>query len=296
VRQLTWIDRSGKAEPIQAPPRFYTNGAVSPDGQRLAVEIIGSSSGIWIYDLAGDKLTPLSAMWSTQFPLWSPDGKRVVYQGTRSGFRNLFWRPADGGGEEERLTQSENLQTPGSWSPDGRFLLFSETAPDTGDDIWVLDVTGDRQPSIFLRTEFNEQSPVLSPDARWVAYTSDETGRTEIHVQPFHVPGTKWLISDEGGNQPTWSRDGRELFYTNGNRMMVVDISAESTFAAGSPRLLFEGHQEPGTTGISFFDVSLRAQRFLTVQPAHAEEPPTQITLVINWLDELKQRFSGDRR
>ena len=155
----------------------------------------------------------------------------------------MFWKPADGSGTEERLTTSQYPQVAQSWSPDGKVLAFHEVHPTTGRDIWLLPLEGDRKPRPFLQTSFNERVPMFSPDGRWLAwlaYVSDESGREEVYVQPFPGPGGKWQISTEGGSEPVWARNGRELFYRNGQKMIAVEITARPTFAAARPRLLFE--------------------------------------------------------
>jgi eukaryotic-like serine/threonine-protein kinase len=247
LQRLVWVDGNGDIEPIPAPPRAYTTPVViSPDGQYAAVPITGSTIRIWSYDFSRATLTPLTSGPTSQVPVWTPDGKRIVYRGTRTGFRNLFWKAADGSGEEERLTTSQNPQTPGSFSPDGKWLAYHENSSTTGYDIWVLALDGDRKPQVFLKTPFNEGVPRFSPDDRWLAYMSTESGRPEIYVRPFPVSAGKWPISTEGGNEPIWSRDGRKLYYVNGEKMMAVDITTQPVFKAGLPRFLYEGRFESG--------------------------------------------------
>jgi Tol biopolymer transport system component len=188
------------------------------------------------------------------------------------------------------LTTDEGIQTPGSWSPDGQSLVFYDISPATGNDIWVLPMEGDRRPQVFLRSPAQEEAPTFSPDGRWLAFTSNESGRDEVYVQPFPGPGGKLQISTEGGNEPLWSRNGRELFYRNGDKMMAVEITTQPTFTAGSPRLLFEGRYEFSPNGVAGYDVSLDGQRFLMVQPVEPEQPATQINVVLNWFEELKRR------
>src|SRR2546426_1271320 len=197
VRRLVWVDRKGIIEPLPAPPRAYDDPALSPDGRQAAVAITAGTSGIWIYDFSRATLTPLTTMGSAQAPFWTPDGKRIVYRETRSGFRNLFWKPADGSGEEERLTTSENLHTVGSFTPDGKWLAFREQNPVTNDDIWLMPLDGDRKPQVFLKTPFGESNPRFSPDGHWLAYTSNESGRNEVYVRRFPDPRGKWQISTE---------------------------------------------------------------------------------------------------
>ena len=196
----------------------------------------------------------------------------------------------------ERLTTSENAQSPSSWSPDGQALAFFESpsgqALQGGNrDIWVLPMEGEREPEPYIQTPFDEGGAVFSPDGRRLAYASDESGRVEVYVQPFPTPGAKWQISAEGGMEPVWSRDGRELFYRNGDRMMAVDITTEPSFSAGTPKMLFEvDFEEYGGVGRAEFDVTPDGQRFLMIKAVEPEQPVTKINVVLNWFEELQQR------
>ena len=205
------------------------------------------------------------------------------------GALNLFWKPADSSGSAEQLTESEHAQRPLSWSPDGQVLAFSELHPTMGSDIWVLPLQGERKPRPFLQTQFDEAWAVFSPDGHWLAYTSNESGRYEVYVQPYPGPGGKWQISNEGGDEPVWAKNGRELFYRNGDKMMAVEVTTQPTFHAGTPTLLFEGqywHQ----VGLwrADYDITPDGQRFLMIQLGE-QEAVTQINVVLNWFEELKR-------
>jgi len=293
-QRLVWVDGKGNVQLLPGPPQAYSTPVISPDGRYAAVMIRGATRRIWIYDFSRATLTPLTEGPSSDIPIWTPDGKHVVYRGTRRGYRNLYWRPADGSGPEERLTTSDNPQGPQSFSPDGRWLAFYENDNTTGFDMWVLRMDGDHTPQVLRKTRFNEGVPRFSPDGRWLAYVSDESGRQEIYVQPFQMPGRRWLISTDGGNEPVWSRDGRRLFYVNGDKMMAVDITMQPAFVAGSPRLLYEGRFQSGweLNATSGYDVSLDG-RFLRVQAVEPEQPERHINVVINWFQELNQRVLG---
>jgi len=295
-RRLVWVDRHGNSEPLPVPLRGYVNPAIAPNGRNAAVDIIGPTYGIWIYDFARTTLTPLTSGGSSQAPSWAPDGQHIAYRATRAGFRNLFWKASDGNGDEERLSTSENIHTPASWSPDGKRLVFVESNPATSGDILVLPLDGDRKPQVFLKTPFSEQSPHVSPNGHWLAYSSNESSGFEIYVRPFPGPGAKLQISTNGGTEPIWSRDGRELFYINGDKMMAVDVSAKPTLTAGPPHLLFTGRFLPSTNAVSAYDVSLDGRRFLKVQSTEADETASRIDIVINWFQELKQRESSQKR
>jgi Tol biopolymer transport system component len=194
------------------------------------------------------------------------------------------------------LTSSPNSNVPMSWSPDGQVLAFMETNPITGPDIWMLRLS-DRKPLPFLQTPFNESVPRFSPDGRWLVYISNESGRYEIYVQPYPGPGGKWQISTDGGTEPAWNPNGRELFYRSGDKMMAVDIATQSGFAAGKPRMLFEGRYERSPATSPNYDVSPDGQRFLMLKPSEQEAAaPTQINVVLNWFEELKRRVPAEKK
>ena len=290
-RRLVWAGRDGRVEPLAAPPRNYSgNAVISPDGRRAAVDIETGTVGVWLYDFLRATLTPLTTgKGSSQAPRWTPDGTHIVYRGTRAGFRNLWWKTVDDTANEERLTTGKLTQTPGSWSGDGQWLAYYEIDPATGSDIWALPSGGDRKPRVVVRTPSAEGYPRLSPDGRWLAYTSDESGRDEVLVQSFPEPGGRTQISTSGGVEPVWSRDGRELFYLKGDAMMVVEIRTSPTFAAGAPRKLFEGRYVLSPNNVASYDVSSDGQRFLRVQPMHPDPPTDQIQVGLNWFEELKR-------
>ena len=297
--QLVWVNRNGMEQPLAAPARSYTHPRFSPDGRRIAAGILGQESQTWVYDLARDTLTRLTFE-GTYNPVsaWTPDGKRIAIESNKDGPPNIFLQRADGSGGLERLTHSENIQVPVSWSPDGQLLAFFDFNPAaSGADIWVLRMS-DRKVQPFLRTRFNEAAPRFSPDGHWLAYISDESGRYEVYVQPYPVPGGKWQISTEGGGEPAWNPNGRELFYRNGDKMMAVEIATQPGFAAGKPRTLFEGRYElaPAVL-VDNYDVSPDGQRFLMLKPAEQEQATlTQIVVVQNWFEELKQKVPTGKK
>jgi serine/threonine-protein kinase len=285
-RRLVWVDRQGKVEPLPAPPRTYANPQISLDGRFAAVEVQAGTIGIWLYDFSRAALRPLTFSGSSQSPVWSPDGKRVAYRGTRMGFRNLFWKLTDGSGEEEeRLSASPNVQTPASWSPDGKWLAYFENV-----DLWVLPLEGERKPQTFVSTPFTEFNARFSPDGRWIAYSTNESGRLEIYVRPFPGPGTRTQVSTDGGYAPVWAPDGRELFYVRGDQMLAVQTTTQPVFRVGTPRILFEGSFLGGLANSPGYDVSPDGRRFLRVQAVEPEKPATQIDVSLNWFEELKRR------
>ena len=283
-RNLVWVTRDGTEQPLSAPARQYDWPRLSPDGRRVAAEINGQT---WVYDIARETLTRL-AFDGTQndAPAWSPDGIRIAMRSNREGQPGIYWQMADGSGGQERLSPATLGGTPLSFSPDGRIAFF-RTEAKTKRDIWVLSIK-DREASVFLDTAATEGAPRFSPDGRWIAYVSDESGGPEIYVQPYPGPGGKWQMSANGGIEPAWNPNGRELFYRNGDRMMAVPITAQPTFSAGRPAMLFEGDYLSSpfpATGVTY-DVSRDGQRFLMVKE---EASATQINVVVNWFEELRR-------
>jgi hypothetical protein len=303
--RLVWVSRNGAEQPLSPPARAYLGPRLSPDGRRVAVDIQEPESQIWLYDLSRETLTRLTFEGNNNLaPLWSPDGKRIAFISSKDGPQNIFWQLADGSGGLERLTTSDYTHVPMSWSPDGQLLSYTEVNPTTGYDLWVLRV-GDpsagsgqaRKAQPFLRTPYNESVSRFSPDGRWLAYISDESGRYEIYVQPYPGPGGKWQISTEGGREPVWNRNGRELFYRSGDKMMAVDIATQPNFSAGKPHVLFEGPYEPAPLTNPNYDVSPDGQRFLMLKPVEqAQAAPTQINVVLNWFEELKQKVPAGKK
>jgi len=296
-RRLVWVSRNGTEQPLAAPARAYRAPRLSPDGRRIALAIEEQETQAWLYDLSRETLARLTFEGNTNFnPVWTPDGNRIVFQSNREGPQNLFWQWADGSGGLERLATSEYVNAPMSWSPDGQLLAFLEVNPNTGYDILVLRLT-DRKTQPFLRTPFNESAARFSPDGRWLAYISDESGHWEIYVQPYPGPGGKWQISTEGGTEPLWNPNGRELFYRSGDKMMAVEITTKPSFSAGKPKVLFEGRYQlaPGT--FPNYDVSPDGQRFLMLKPSEqGAASPTQINVVLNWFEELKRNVPAAKK
>jgi len=292
---LVWVNRTGAEERLKAPVQAYDYLELSPDGRRLAVSI--GTHEVWLFDLARETLTPLTSGGDvTLDPVWSPDGKRIAFSSATEGQLNLYWQMADGTGGPERLRSSDHAELPSSWSPDGQLLAFTRLASGTGSDIWVLRLS-DRKAEPFLQTSAQESAARFSPDGHWLAYVSDASGRNEVYVQPYPGPGGRWQISTDGGGQPVWNRNGRELFYQNGDQMMAVDVSTGPNFSAGKPRMLFEGPHASSSSLLSpFYDVSPDGRRFLMLKPVEQDQAAlTQINLVLNWTEELKRLVPIER-
>jgi serine/threonine-protein kinase len=297
---VSWLDRAGRVSTLRAAPSVWTNPAFSPDGRRLALEIMDATSNLWVYEWERDTLARVTFEASDSArPVWTPDGRRLAFAATRAdspGF-NLFWARADGTGEVQRLTESKNLQFPVSWHPSGRFLAFTEIRPGTSEDLMILPIEGDEasgwkpgKPTVFLGTGAAELEPTFSPDGRWIAYASTEAGRPDVYVRPYPGPGGKWLISTDGGMNPMWSRARHELFYTLDQRIMVVPYGVDGdSFRPDKPR---------EWSSIRF--VSRQRQRSVDLHPdgdrlALATTSQTvrtkqdKVVLVFNFFDELKR-------
>ena len=300
-RTLVWVDRNGKEEPLQAPPDSYMDPRISPDGTKLALSIGDrlTNTDIWIWDLIRKTMTRLTfESTHATLPLWTPDGKRIVFSSHRDPAHGIYWRFADGTGKEERLAsrQDRNL-FPASWAGDRSMLLVETAPPGTSSfDIGAISMEGKREFRLSLQENYVESRAQVSPNGRWMAYASDESGRNEIHVRPFpDVQKGKWPVSTSGGDSPLWTRDSRELLYRNGDAVMAVSVKTDPDFRLEPPRILFRGtyvaseiksYPDPSNT----WDISPDGRRFLMIKEAGAEGSPRKINIVLNWLDELKQR------
>ncbi len=291
--QLTWFDRRGAQVGVLGDRAAYMDFSISPDLERVAVTVTDPRVGppdLWIYEIARGLRTRFTfePLADTR-PLWSPDGSSIAFSSNRKGNHDLYVKPYAGSADEEVLFEADHDELVESWSPDGGSLAYtSRGAPGTLEDIWVLPLSGERKPIPFIQTQFLERDAQFSPDGRWIAYASDEAGRSEVYVAPFPGPGRKWQISVAGGIRPRWRQDGREIYYLDEeNRINAVEVRQEgATFAVGAVRPLFAIRpQRPGSIYQAFPD----GQRFL-VNMAVVEEHPAPLTLVVNWTAELKRR------
>ena len=288
LSELTWVDRSGKKLDVLGDPADYFEPRISPDGRRVAIAI-EDPGDIWIYDLARRVRTRLTFSGSDDFaPTWSPDSTRVAFSSQRTGSGDIYAKTASGTGADELLSTSKIFKVPNSWSPDGRYIAYVAFQGALGSkaDLWLLSLA-DRKTSPILQSPFDELQGVFSPDGRWLAYASNESGRFEIYVQPFPGPGGKWQISTAGGTQPRWARGGRELFFiAPGGRIMSVEIRTSTIVEAGTPQVLFSASLKnaPGPP----YDVSSDGQRFLVNVPIGEESAPP-ITLVQNWTAAIER-------
>jgi Tol biopolymer transport system component len=256
------------------------------------VALADQESQLWVYDFGRETLTRLTfAGTNNSAPVWTPDGKRIAFESNQANQEapgNLFWQLADGSGGLERLTTSEAPSLPRSFSPDGQRLAFIEVS-NTGASIWMLRLS-DRKAEPFIRTAFGNSVPDFSPDGRWLAYVSSESDPDQVYVQPYPGPGGKYQISTEGGTEPVWNPNGRELFYRSGEKLMAVDITAQPSFSVGKAKMLFGGPYVPDALTFPYYDVSPDGQRFLMIKPSEQTRSLTQIVVVQNWFEELKQK------
>jgi serine/threonine-protein kinase len=291
--ELLWVDRRGKQQRVTETLQRYSDPALSPDGRRVAVTVIGDSRDVWIHDLGRGTLTRLTFGDTAEFnPVWTPDGRRLIYSLEEPQY-NLYWKPADGSGPGERLLTSPFDKQPTSVSPEGKVLAYHEVNPETRTDLWVLPLEGKREPKLFLRTPFQESGAVFSPDGRWLAYHSDESGQWEVYVQAYPGPGGKVQISAQGGSHPLWSREGRELFYWNDDKLMAVPVTTQAGFSAGQPEEVFQGRYELNENHPSYA-VARDGRRFLVVRVPQ-ESLPRQLNVVVNWFEELRRRAPTDK-
>jgi hypothetical protein len=287
---LVWVDQKGREEPIGALEFPFYMPRLSPDGRRIAYVTLGRDARLWVYDPDTGANTPLTDEGRANYPIWSPDGKRILFSWHKSLADNLYWLPYDGSAPMERLTTGEFMQTAGSFSPDGKTVALMEINPDTGGDILILDVRS-RRVTPFLNSKISwEVQPEFSPDGRWLAYASHESGQDEIYVRPFPGPGQRLPVSSEGGEMPLWSRKGKQLFWLWEEAMWAADVRMDGGFATGKPRLLFKKPQLDWGSVNRSYDLSLDGRRFLMVkQEQRKPTPVTEMTLVENWFEEIKR-------
>jgi Tol biopolymer transport system component len=295
--QLVWFDRAGLTlATIPLPPGSYAAPSLSPDGRRVIVTKANSptSYDLWLVDLeraVPTRLTSDGLVASVDATgVWSPDGGHAAYMYNRSGFYDVYWVPTTRPGPPEPLVQSNVIfKIPATWSPDGRYMVFSQSEA-TEWDLWLLPLRGDRKPLPYLRTPFNEYNAAISPDGRWLAFDSDETGASEIYVGAFPEPGEKYRVSTAGGNHAQWSKNGKELviwttadvqIFSRGS-ILAVDVQTTPTFKAGTPRVLFTPRGD--LMGLA---PSADLQRFLAAVPVEGASPAS-ITVVLNWQAALK--------
>jgi serine/threonine-protein kinase len=301
---IYWMDSEGNFTPLRETPGNYHNPAFSLDGKRLALQIFdGRRYDIWVYELERNNLTRLTFNGEANTnPLWTPDGQRIVYSSQeKGGAFNLWWIRADGAGDAQRLTESKSPQYAGSWRPDGKVLAIQQINPDTGNDIMTLPIEGNEksgwkpgEPKPFVNSPFEEMNPAFSPDGRWLAYRSNESGNSEVYVRPFPGPGGKWQISTGGGGYPKWSRNGKELFYgTPDFKIMVVSYTAfGDSLHTDKPQLWSPGQFINRGLGNYTFDLHPDGKRFAVLKTPGAEQTAAvnKVSFIFNFFDELRSK------
>jgi serine/threonine-protein kinase len=285
--QLVMVDRRGAEELVSEESRNFAGVALSPDGDRLALTIVDeAATDVWLYDMSLETFSPRTFGGENVYPSWSRDGNHIVFSSDRSGRGRGLWRVrADGSGQPEPVydVDSEQSVYEGVWSPDGEWFVFRYSGVTTSRDIMGFAVDGDSTPIPLVRTEFGERAPALSPDGRWLAYSSDESGQSEVYVQEFPGPGGKWLVSDQGGTEPRWSRDGRELFFRTSTHFMSAVVQTTPVFRLLELRELFPDSYLRQVQNRRY-DVHPDGNHFLMVRGTHAAE----IVQVVNWLGDVR--------
>lgn len=295
---LAWVDAEGKTQPLLAKPGVYGRPNLSPDGQRVALDVAeGSASDIWIYEWQRDTMTRLTFTGTSQAPMWSPDGRYVAFREVGAGMSAIR---SDGSGKAQLLVQSKNAQYPWSFTPDGKRLAYFGQSAGTSWDLWTLPLESDGttlrggKPEVFLQTPASERTPAISPDGRWVAYASNESGTFQVYVRG--LKGGRWQVSNGGAFLPVWSRTGRELFFetTNDDRIMVAIYAAKGDlFVADKPRLWSDKRLGGGANGERNFDLAPDGKRIVALFPADGKESQQTQSHVIfleNFFDELKRK------
>jgi serine/threonine-protein kinase len=286
---LVWVDRSGREEPLGAPVREYLYPRISPDGRRIGLDIGGVNRDLYIWDIARRVLERLTTDPAEDAMVrWSPDGTRIAYANSRYGIPNVFWQRADGTGAAERIFESAILNQPGPFTRDGGIVL-SELVPGRGRGLLVASIG---PPHTRRRLLDNAVNAELSPDGRWLAYGSTQSGQFEVYVTSFPDTQGRWQISTGGGRQAAWSRDGRELFYRDfSGALIAVPVTLSPTFEAGASRRLFSDPAYRGS-GSSMsdrtYDISPDGRRFVMIR--NVDQPPRSLAVVQNWFDELRRR------
>jgi len=286
--QLMWFDRSGNRIGKLGDPVHQFNIRLSPDGTKVAAEIYdpqvsGMNSDIWLYDVSrGVKSRLTSGPGSARVPCWSPDGKHIVFSSDRRGHFDLYEKATDGAGDEKLVFESEDAKYCQSWSPDGKFLLYSTISNDSNAhrDLWTLPLFGDRTPVPYLQTELVEQGSRFSPDGKWIVYASDESGKNEVYVRPFPGPGGKLLVSASGGSIPVWSHDGKEIFYLGADRKLMAARVKQNGSALGID--VIRSPFQTNADTLRNYDVSADGRRVLIVTST-PQKPASPITVVVNW-------------
>ena len=292
ANRLVWVDRDGLEEPLDVPPGDYSTPRVSPDGSAIAFD---RAADIWTLDLArGAETRVTNDLAASVAPLWTPDGSRLVYGTFGTGDdEGLFWKSADGTGDAELLVSIPDavIVAPSAWSADGNSLVFWGVPNGVNPDVGLFSMNGDdTSVSFLLDSESQEAAPTVSPDGRWIAYDSNESGTPEIYVQRFPELGQRMTVSIDGGTQALWSRDGTEIFYRGPRGMMAVPVSLEPTFSLGAPVALFEDRYAFLLVRRTY-DVAPDGRFLMVKERERDNDAAPYIDVVLNWVQELTERL-----
>ena len=282
--QLTWFNREGKALNTVGQPDRYAALRISPDGKRIAT-VLADAVGvpdIWLLDFARGIPSRLTFGKAFGTPIWSPNDQHISYHLLNN--TKIFERDANGPGQENTLLQSQNTVYLNDWSPDGRYLVYSQISPEGRYELWLLPTTGDRKPMPFPRTAFDQLQGQFSPDSKWIAYTSNESGRQEIYVQGFPAGGPRWLVSSGGGTLARWRRDGKEIFYRalDGKLMVAAVRNVPGGLEFGTPAALFRTSEPQGQFSYPY-DVSSDGQKILALVPGEVAGDAASLSVIVNW-------------
>ena len=298
--ELVMVDKSGKGRALTAVPRPYEDFSISPDGRYIATTIEGSVTDTWVHDIARDTDSRFTFGVEHRDPCWTPDGKRITYSGFKDGKYGLFWRAADGSGPEEELAATPTNSFPWFWSPDGKTLLYSSVGPAGDWDISAFSLP-DRKIRPVLNTPFSDDWAAFSPDGKWIAYDTNESGQYEVYVAPFPALSPRTRISIDGGLHPLWSPDGRELYYRTGSslealaartlsvssKVEAVSVQTAPALKAGTPHELFEG---PYFNSGHDWAITPDGRDFIFIRDKEGQSGPGEMSVVLNWFEDVKRR------
>jgi len=296
TQQIAWFDRNGKQVQVTGGQDGYLMTKISPDGKKLAVSIAASNystANLWVFDLVRGSKSRLTFSSATDsYPSWSPDGKTIVFTSNRDGTFHLYQMAADGSKAVKPLLVDSFSEAAPDWSSDGRYILFvrRQKDPSAHLEIWALPLFGERKPFPVVQSSFNARDPALSPDGKWLAYTSTEGGISNVYVVPFGHGSGKWQISSDGGHSPRWRHDSKELFYVSSDLdLMSANVSTTSgSFSVGKVHTLFQAHMLALSTTSAAYDVTADGKKFAVITATH--EPSEPLTLVTNWPALLKKQ------
>jgi Tol biopolymer transport system component/tRNA A-37 threonylcarbamoyl transferase component Bud32 len=286
--ELVWIDRNGAATPVMDTRGTWTQPRVSPDGKRILLRKTGTNCELWLFDIERESLARIVQGTDNHSPIWSPDGRRIAYEQASAGGR-MVTLTVEGAREITPIPTGSDRGSPQGWSRGGNLLVYSVSGRGTGSDIWTIAMDGGVAASPFLATAFDEQDPAVSPDGRYIAYATSESGTREVFVRPYPNDGDAWQVSIGGGGSPLWSRDGRELYFTAGTKMLAVSIETRPTFRVGRPVVLFDGGFN--TSRSRDFDIT-PGGRFVAVRVPGGQAGQREMRVLLNWPAEMR-RVSG---